>query len=113
MGHNFMYLLQLAATQQQQFDDACAAATTQATQGPTTQRPATTNDTDTVSEACTAVLSTLATNLASCTPTPQNPTIICEGVCRGYFDDIFANCPAAVSLLTVVASCINSLVTAY
>ena len=45
-----MYLLQLAVTQQQQFDDACAAvttqspATTQATQGPTTQGPATTDD---------------------------------------------------------------------
>ena len=52
MGHNFMYLLQLTATVQQQFDDACATATTQATQGPTTQRPATTDDTDTVSEAC-------------------------------------------------------------
>ena len=63
--------------------------------------------------ACTAALNTLTTNIASCTPTPQNPTIICEGVCRGYYDDIFDNCPGDVSLLTIVTSCINQLVTAY
>ena len=63
--------------------------------------------------ACQAALNTFSTNIASCTPTLQNPTVICGGVCRGYFDDIFASCPAAVSLFTVVASCINSLMTAY
>ena len=52
--------------------------------------------------ACTAALNTLTTNIASCTLTPQNPTIICEGVCRGYFDDIIASCPAAVSFSTIV-----------
>ena len=108
-----MYLLQLAATQQQRFDNVCAAVTTQATQGPTTQGPATTDDNDTVSDACLDALVTLETNLASCTPTPQNPTIVCEGVCRGYYDDFIDNCPALVSLLTIVTSCINQLVTAY
>ena len=49
--------------------------------------------------ACLAALNTLSTNIASCTPTPRNPTIICEGVCRGYFDEIFASCSAAVSFL--------------
>ena len=92
-----MYLLQVAATQQQQFDDACAAATTQATQG----------------QPCIVALNTLTFNMDSCTPTPQNPTIICEGVCRGYYDDIFDNCPTVVSLFTIVTSCINQLVTAY
>ena len=49
--------------------------------------------------ACQAAFNTLSTNIASCTPTPQNPTIICEGVGRGYFDEIFASCSAAVSFL--------------
>ena len=49
--------------------------------------------------ACTAALNTLTTNIAGCTPTPQNPTIICDGVCRGYYDEIFASCSAAVSFL--------------
>ena len=95
-----MYLLQQAATARQAFDDACAAvttqgpATTQATQGPAT------TDNDTASVACTAALNTLTTNIASCTPTPQNPTIICDGVCRGYYDEIFASCSAAVSFLS-------------
>ena len=55
--------------------------------------------------ACTNALMTLRNNIASCTATP---TTICDGVCRGYYDDIFTACPANVSLL--VASCINSLV---
>ena len=58
--------------------------------------------------ACANALMTLTNNMASCTPTLQNPTIICDGVCRGYYDNIFTACPANVSLL--VASCIDSLV---
>ena len=54
--------------------------------------------------ACTNAIMTLTNNIASCTPTLQNPTIICDGVCRGYYDDIFAACPAAVSL---IHSCIQ------
>ena len=50
-------------------------------------------------DACTAALNTLTTNIASCTPTLQNPTIICDGVCRGYYDEIFASCSADVSFL--------------
>ena len=50
-------------------------------------------------DACTNALLTLSNNIASCTPTLQNPTIICSGVCRSYFDDIFDVCPAAVSLI--------------
>ena len=38
--------------------------------------------------ACRAASETLVDNIASCTPTAQNPTIICEGVCRGYYDDV-------------------------
>ena len=55
-------------------------------------------------DACQDALNTLTANVATCTATPQNPTVICEGACRGYFDDIFASCPDAVSLLTVVCS---------
>ena len=97
-----MSLLQLAAASRQTFDATCASftqgpATTQATQGPTTTD-------DTPNDACLAALNTLTNNVATCTATPQNPTVICEGVCRGYFDDIFDSCPDAVSLLTVVCS---------
>ena len=49
-------------------------------------------------DACTNALLTLSNNFASCTD-PQNPTTICSGVCRGYFDDIFDVCPTAVSLI--------------
>ena len=52
-------------------------------------------------DACTNALLTLSNNIASCTATPQNPTIICSGVCRGYFEDIFDSCPTAVSLIYV------------
>ena len=52
-------------------------------------------------DACTTASLTLANNIASCTPTLENPTIICSGACRGYYDDIFASCPAAVSLIYI------------
>ena len=48
-------------------------------------------------DACTNALATLANNAASCAPTPENPTIICSGVCRGYYEDIFNKCSPEVS----------------
>ena len=90
-----MSLLQLAAASRQTFDAACASftqgpATTQATQGPTTTD-------DTPNDACLAALGRLP---ASCTPTSENDVdTICSGECRGFYDDVAANCPSDVSFL--------------
>ena len=77
---------------QQAFDAACGTST------PTTQSSATT-DSPTSQDQCINALTALSRNAASCATTPQNPTIICTGECRGYYDDVFANCPADVSWL--------------
>ena len=71
---------------QQAFDAACGTSTP-ATQGPTSQ------------DACTNALLILSNNAAGCTATAQNPTIICNEPCRGYYQAIIDNCAPAVSSL--------------
>ena len=46
---------------------------------------------------CTNALLALTNAVASCTPTPDNPTIICTGECRDNYQDIFENCSPTVS----------------
>ena len=79
-------------TQQQAFDAACGTSI------PTTQSSVTT-DNPASQDACINALTALTNNIASCTPTSQNPTIICSGECRDYYDDIFDNCSPAVSVV--------------
>ena len=97
-----MYLLQVVTIQRQAFDNACGAVTTQATQGPTTQRgPATTDDDiPTESEACTAAIGRLRNNApAICTSNSDNaPDGVCSE-CRGFYEDIAAICEFNVSFL--------------
>ena len=76
---------------QQAFDTVCGTST------PTTQSSATT-DSPTSQDQCTNALTVLSSNAASCTPTTQNPTIICTGECRGYYDDVFDNCAASADV---------------
>ena len=85
-----MYLLQLVTTQRQVFDNACGAVTTQA--------PATTDD-DTINDACLAAIANVT---ASCIPTSQNDVdTLCSGECRGFYEDIDANCEFNVSFFIV------------
>ena len=46
---------------------------------------------------CTSALLALTNAAASCTPTLENPTIICTGECRDYYQDVFENCSPTVS----------------
>ena len=104
-----MSLLQLAAASRQTFDAACASftGTTQATQAPaTTQSPGTTQATqgpattdDTPDDACLAALGRIP---ASCSPTSENDVdTVCSGECRGFYDDVAANCSSDVSFAIV------------
>ena len=92
-----MCLLQEAASLRQAVDAACASftqgpATTQATQA-----PATTDDTP--NGACLAALGRIP---ASCAPTSENDVdAVCSGECRGFYDDVAANCPTDVSFAIV------------
>ena len=71
--------------QQQAFDAVC--------NGDTPPAPGGTTDQD-----CADAQGRLTSNILSCTPTADNPTIICSGDCRGYYDAIFDSCAADVSL---------------
>ena len=84
--------------QQQVFDATCGTST------PTTQSSVTT-DSPASQDACTNALTTLTNNIASCTLTSQNPSIICSGECRDYYDDVFENCSPAVSLVIYIQLC--------
>ena len=91
-----MYLLQLVTTERQVFDNACGTVTTQ---GPATtqatQGPATTDDDD----ACLAAIVNVP---ASCIPTSENDVdTLCSGECRGFHDDVVANCASDVSFVIV------------
>ena len=44
--------------------------------------------------ACLNAINTLASNAASCAG-----TTICSGMCRGYYERVFDNCPSEVSLI--------------
>ena len=67
--------------------------------GATTQGPATTDD-DTTNDACLAVIANVP---ASCIPTSQNDVdTLCSGECRGFYEDIAANCEFNVSFLSKI-----------
>ena len=55
-------------------------------------------------DACTNAALALTNAADRCTPTVENPTIICDGECRDLIQDIIDNCPAAVSLHIVYSS---------
>ena len=88
MHHNYicMCCLQLATAQQQAFDSAC---------GSIPPGPATTDD-DTSSADCVAAVGRLANAPARCTSTSDTDAV-CSGECRGFYDDVLANCPNDVS----------------
>ena len=54
-------------------------------------------------DACQTAINTLATNIGRCTATTDNPRIICEDPCRGYYNDIFDNCSPEVRKLASYA----------
>ena len=51
---------------------------------------------------CTNALSAWMNAVASCTPTPDNPTIICSGEYQDYYQDVFDNCPTDVSIYIII-----------
>ena len=72
--------------------------------GATTQGPATTDDDiPTQSEACTAASGRLANNApASCQTSENDVDIVCSGECRGFHEDIAANCADVSFLLSKI-----------
>ena len=54
------------------------------------------------SAACQNALNTLTANAARCTPTQEDPMIICTGQCRQYYDDVIDNCDQAVSHVAIL-----------
>ena len=47
-------------------------------------------------DACLTAVNTLTDNIAQCTPTADNPEIICDKPCRGYYLAIIDDCSAQV-----------------
>ena len=46
----------------------------------------------TISTACQDAFDTYRQNIGQCTATSDNPTIICDQPCRGYFEGVINNC---------------------
>ena len=57
------------------------------------------------STACQNALDQYTANIADCTPTEDNPLIICTGECRGYYDAVVNNCDDSVSQVAIAALC--------
>ena len=94
----YFIAIQSAAATEQALDAACQTTTappTGASAAPPTGASAA--PTTGLSAACQNALTTLTTNTASCTPTQEDPLIICTGQCRQYYDDVINNCDQAVS----------------
>ena len=86
----YLIAIQTVAAIQQTLNATCQITTTPPT-------GASTAPTTELSTACQNALTTLITNIASCTPTQDDPMIICTGQCRQYYDDVIENCDQAVS----------------
>ena len=55
--------------------------------------------------ACQNAFDQYTANIADCTPTEDNPLIICTGQCRGYYDDLVDNCDDSVSQVAIATLC--------
>ena len=75
---------------QEALDTVCATSI------PTTDRLSTASQ-----DQCANALSALTNNAASCTPTSDEPRIICFGACRDIYDTIIQNCSPVVSSTVV------------
>ena len=51
---------------------------------------------------CTNALSALENAVATSCTSIENPTIICTGECLDYYQDVFDNCAADVSIYIII-----------
>ena len=56
----------------------------------------------TISTACEETFNTFNQNIGQCTGTSDNPTVICDQPCRGYYEDVLNDCGSDLPVCTYV-----------